>query len=445
MLYRLFKWLFFLTNKAYFRSIYIKGKSKVPKKGSVIFAANHPSAFMDPILLGVEIKRPLYFLARGDVFKNGLLNRIFNMLHMIPVYKPDQSPDEVHKNELIFEKCFDHLGKQNTIMIFPEGTSKTERRLRPIKTGLARIALGAEERNNYKLGVVIIPIGINYSNPHYFKSDVFVNFGDPISVSDFFSSYQTDQKAGVIALTERVKSELEKSIIIIEDERLDQIIKQIEILYRSKLREEKTSREKGQQDFYLSKDIVEAVEYFARQTPERLEDFEQKITLYLKRLKRLKIRDTQIRTSQITLNLLWQTLYFSIGFPFFLYGLITNFFPFKVAELLSNKIKIREDFVGSVKLGSGLVAFLLLYIGETIIFAQFFDLFWSLIFLVSLYPAGLFTANYFKTYYQFRGTIKYLRIFMKKSNLITDLKSIRQELVNELEQAKKEFLEQREA
>ena len=439
MLYRLFKFLFFLTTKAYFRSIYIQNKERVPLKGPVLFVANHTSAFMDPILLGTQIKRHLYFLARGDVFKNKFISALFNKLHMIPIYKPDVSPNDTHKNKQVFEKCYEHLERQKTVMIFPEGISKTERRLRPIKTGVSRIAFGAEERNNFDLGVVIVPIGINYSNPHHFKSDVFVKFGEPIQVSEFKSNYKEDPKKAVVTLTKEVKKALENQVVIIQEERFDTIIKQIEILYRSKLREE---GEKAPQDFYLSKDIVQAVDYFSKNDPEKLAAFEKKINLYLSHLKRLKIRDTQIRNSKVSLNLPLKILYFVIAFPLFLYGYIFNFIPFKLAEFLSKKIRVREDFIGSIKLGLGMFVFLIAYLVQGILLGIYTNTYWALLFVFSLYPSGLFTISYIKEYFQTRGALKYVFLFLKKSDLIAQIKTTRQELVDELEASKEMYLKQ---
>ena len=197
MLYYTLKLLFYLTVKAYFRSITIHGKvSNSSKVKPILFAANHPSSFMDPIILGAYINRSLHFLARGDVFKMKIVRPLFRQLHMIPVYKADLSPGQLHKNESTFEKCYDHLGKNKTLLIFPEGISKTERRLRPIKTGTARIALGAEEKNGFKLGLEIIPIGLNYSAPHLFKSDVHINYGAPILVKEYEAAYMRDPRDG---------------------------------------------------------------------------------------------------------------------------------------------------------------------------------------------------------------------------------------------------------
>ena len=68
----------------------------------------------------------------------------------------------------------------------------------PIKTGVAIIALGAEAKYNFELDLSIVPIGLNYSNPHNFKSDVFVNIGKPIKVSDYKDIYLKDPKEGVL-------------------------------------------------------------------------------------------------------------------------------------------------------------------------------------------------------------------------------------------------------
>jgi len=440
MLYKLFKWLFYFTTKAYFRSLYIQGKHLVPKKGPVLFVANHSSAFMDPILLAVHIQRSLYFLARGDVFKNKIASALFNKLHMIPVYKPDVSPDDMHKNEAVFEKCYEHLENQKTILLFPEGVSKTERRLRKIKTGVARIALEAEHKNNFELKTTIVPIGINYSNTHHFKSDVFVNFGPPIDVNSFQESYLNNPKEGVLELTNAVKEALEGRMVIVEDDRLDKIIKQIEILYRSKLRDENSQRDKAPQDFYLSKDIVKAVSYFSKTDPKKLATFETKITQYLAHLKKLKIRDTQVLSSKTKLNLLSRMLYFIIGFPSFMLGYLTNIIPYKLTAFLSSKILVRKDFIGSLKLALGMFIFLFIYLIEASLFGAYTSTIWGVIFFVFLYPFGLFTINYRKEYYLTRGNLKYLLLFMRKGTIIDELKSTRAALVAELEESKETYL-----
>lgn len=441
MLYRTLKILFYLTVKAYFRSISLNGLAQLSNKDKpVIYAANHPSSFMDPILLGAYLKRPLFFLARGDIFKSKLVRPLFNMLHMIPVYKADLSPGQVHKNDSTFEKCHHHLGNNKTILIFPEGTSKTERRLRPIKTGTARIALGAEEKNDFKLGLTIVPIGLNYSDPHLFKSDVHVNFGEPILVSDYQEAYKKDPRDAVVQLTERLKLDLEKQIVVIENAQLEKTIEQIETLYRSTLRQNNPVEEKGTHNFKLSQDIVKAVEHFAKKSPDLVKSFDVKINAYIKDLENSELRDTQIRSSSIRLKVIRRIIYFLIGFPFFMYGAIFNFIPFKLSGFIPRQIKIREDFVGAINLSVGLVVFMIFYFLEAYLVSSYSSVFISVLFAISLYPAGLFSLDYIKNYYKFRGKIKYVTLFMHKSDLVAKLKVERQELIDELEKRKDEYL-----
>jgi 1-acyl-sn-glycerol-3-phosphate acyltransferase len=438
MLYRILHFLFRLTVKGYFRSIYIKGKEVVPATGPVIFAPNHPSAFMDPILLATEVNRQIYFLARGDIFKKKWLAAMFRVLHMIPVFR--QSEGDTSKNSEVFRHCFHHLNKGGTLMIFPEGVSKTERNLRPIKTGTARIALGAEAENDFNLGVTIIPIGINYSDPHHFQGDVFVNFGKPISVAEYAEEYQKNPWQTVEALTARLQSELEKLVVIVEDEQLERLISNIERLYRSKLRQTEDPQEKAPADFYLSKDIVRAVEYHLQKDPKRLLDFETRLDTYLASLNRLGIRDTQVRASRLPVNFAGSIALFVLGFPLFLYGFIFNYIPYRLPGEVVRRIPMADDFVGSVQLAGGMLIFLITYIVQGLLVYHFIGGWWALAFVISLYPAGVFAVAYLTKYYRFRGTLKYLHLFIRKSDLIAHLKNTRANLVKELETGKDEYL-----
>jgi len=395
---------------------------------------------MDPIILAVYVKRPLFFLARGESFSSKLVSFFFEHLNMLPVYRPEISPGEMHKNELVFQRCFYHLKKGKTILIFPEGISKTERNLQRLRTGTARIVLGAEAQNNFKLNVKIVPIGINYSNPHHFRSDVFVNFGVPISVSEFRKLYEDNEMTGVQELTDEIRKRLKKLLIIVKDEKLDHLITQIENLYRSQLRDESLQIHKAAQDFYLSKQIVKAVKYIQRNFPDKAINFEVKISNYFNRLKQLKLRDTQIRARGIRIEIWTNIFYFVLGFPIFIYGYLTNVIPYKISEFLSKKIIVRKDFIGSMKLAFGMFVFFLFYIVEISFLGTHTDWYWAVLFAITLYPAGIFTIHYLKQYYYVKDTIRYINLFVKKSDLITNLKLIRKELIDELDEGKEMYL-----
>ncbi len=440
MLYHVLRWLFTLTVKGYFRSISIRGLERIPRRGPVLLAANHTSAFMDPIVLGVYIRRSLYFLSRGSAFQKPLIAAILGKLHMIPVYRPEFEPDDLDKNQATFDRCFDHLGKGGAMLIFPEGVSKTERRLRPLKSGIARIGLGAEARHDFQLDVTIIPIGINYSNPHHFQSDVFVNIGQPISLRHYQQLFNVNPIEASHAVMDELRIELEKRTVSIEDERLDQLVKNIEQLYRSTLRDEEIQEDKIKQDFYLSRDIAQAVIWFDDHHPEQVNVFDRRIRSYLQHVEALRLRDTQLRASHPIGNQLRSGSGLIMGFPLFLFGWLVNLVPFKFAEWISRRIRVREDFVGSIRMAAGMFVFLFVYIIQAALLIHWTNWAIGLILLLSFYPAGVFALFYIKTLYRLRYTFDFWSIWNRKKSLIFQLRQMRNELIEELEKGREDYL-----
>ncbi|MCH7536101.1 MAG: 1-acyl-sn-glycerol-3-phosphate acyltransferase [Bacteroidetes bacterium] len=441
---RILKSLLYLTVKAYFRSITINNIEAIPKKGPVLFVANHPSAFMDPIVITVFIDRILHYLARGESFANPVSRFIFTRLNMIPMYRAFKTPDEMHKNKAVFQKCFDHLKERGAIIIFPEGLSKTQRRLGPIKTGAARITLGAEAQNEFKLGCTIVPIGINYSDPHAFYSDLLLNIGEPIQLADYQKIYEENDRGAVQELTDRIKRELENNTVVIQDEELDGLIANIETIYRSKLRE--TSEDEEEQsvhNFRLSKEIVDAVHHFNRHEPERVSTIKSKIENYLGGLRHLKIRDTQMR-GQEGANFFLSWLYLVVLFPAYLIGFVINYIPYKMTGVVTSRFLNREDFRGSLQLASGMFIFLIFYVGIACSVLLFFSKWVALVTLGLSYPFGLFALHYARQFYRMKSNWRFMELFMKDVNQLAKLATMREEIIEELEKGKTDYLQMKE-
>lgn len=442
MIYRLLTFLFSFAIRGYFRSITIRNPELIPKTGPVIFVANHTSAFMDPIVIALKIKRVMHFLARGEAFKSPLISSVLSKLNMIPVYRPEVEPEKVFKNEEIFQKCYDHLSDGKCIIIFPEGFSKTERRLRKIKTGTARIALGAEAQHKFNLGLTIIPIGINYSNPHYFRSHLFLNVGTPIKVTDYKDAFQQNDFEAARQLTNDVKSELNKRTVVIKEKELDKLILNIERIYREQLVDSvKQDVDKNIKDFYMSKEIVNAVNYFYKKDKKRLIKTKKKISRYLGKIKELELRDTQMRKTGMKQKYMLKLGFLIVTFPLFLFGYINNYLPFKVTESLSRKMLNRGDFRGSMQISLGALSFLVFHTLQSIIVFAFFNIVIAIIYFLLLYPTGLFTLKYLREYYRFKNRIRLIRLLLNKGDLMTKLAIERKEIIDALEKGKNEYLQ----
>ena len=167
----------------YFKKILISGIEKIPKKKAILFVANHQNALIDPLLIGAISPRELNFLTRADVFNKPMIKALLSSVNMMPIYRIKDGRNVISKNEEIFQKCYKILNNNGTILIFPEGNHNIQRRLRILKKGFTRIILGTLE-NNPDQEIVVVPIGINYTNAKKFASSVHLVFGEPILVND---------------------------------------------------------------------------------------------------------------------------------------------------------------------------------------------------------------------------------------------------------------------
>ncbi len=170
--------------------IYFKKRNTPPDwvrnlKGPAIMASNHPNSFFDTVVQGAMMKEPGHTVVRGDVFKKGLLRKIFNGLHMIPAYRGnDGGREHVLKNDELFELCRKTLKNNGIIYFYPEGLCVHEYKLRPLKKGLARVAMQAFLDPELKDKLRIIPTGLNYTSFAGPGKSLEMVYDKPITIAD---------------------------------------------------------------------------------------------------------------------------------------------------------------------------------------------------------------------------------------------------------------------
>src|SRR5947209_11312615 len=133
-------------------------------------------------------------------------------LDSIPVYRKQDEGADTSRNRETFERAAELLRRGGTIAICPEGASHSEPYLLPLKTGAARIALGAVNaaavarpsgrasafactdalpdgrataalaRDPSALDLKIVPAGLYYTAKTTFRSGALLYFGEPIAV-----------------------------------------------------------------------------------------------------------------------------------------------------------------------------------------------------------------------------------------------------------------------
>lgn len=222
----------------YFKKILISGVDNIPKNKAILFVANHQNALIDPLLIGAITPRELNFLTRADVFNKPLIKALLSSVNMMPIYRIKDGRTGLSRNEEVFQKCYKILNKNGTILIFPEGNHNIQRRLRILSKGFTRIILGTLE-NDPDQEIVVLPIGINYTNAKKFASSVHLVFGEPIIVHEHHKNSALNGSSS--ELKNEVSEAMKKLITHIENaEHHDKIVaafKEEEFLDPSKVNE----------------------------------------------------------------------------------------------------------------------------------------------------------------------------------------------------------------
>jgi glycerol-3-phosphate O-acyltransferase / dihydroxyacetone phosphate acyltransferase len=446
MLYALLKLIFQLGLRVFFRHLEVRNRDLIPAEGPLLVVSNHPNTMMDPVAIGAVMRQELFFIAKSTLFGSGIRNWILSRMNLIPIFRREDTGSQGVSNEETFRQCFAYLAQKKTLLIFPEGTSFNERRLRPLKTGAARLALGAEARAHFKAGVRILPIGLNYSDPTRFRSDLFVNIGQPIRAAEYAEAYRQDPVAAAQALTEQIRSRLEGLIIHTSTEEEDELLGHIETIFKNQLLAEfNLSAGKKDESFLLSKGIVQSIAYFRERQPERIQALKGQIDAYLASLQSLRLRNELLQEEHANRNLLkdsLQTLFFLVlGFPLYLYGLIHNYLPYKIPALVADALTEDEEFISPILMTTGIFTFPFFY-ALWVIGAYHFSQSLALgaVYFLTLPVSGFFTLRYWHRLRYTIGHLTLFSLFYKRSTILSHLLQQRTAILDTLQKAKEEYL-----
>jgi len=440
MIYTLLKAISKQALKIYFRKTHVSGKENIPENGPYILVANHPSTFLDPINIGALVNAKVSFLAKGVLFKNKIVAAVLKKMNMIPIYRTQDNPNLLGKNVEIFKNCYEKLAKGGVIMIFPEGTSEMERKLRKIKSGTARIALGAEKSANFNLNLKIIPVGLSYTKESKFRSEVFINVGKTILVKEFQNEFIKNEFEASKMLTTKIEESLKDLIVDAENDELENLITKIESLYQLNLNDnnEKIS---PKESIIYTQNISKAVKFYYNNFYNSYTKMETKINNYFKKLELNNLSDKGFNNDVFKLNIF--TFFIAlVGFPIWIFGYINSFIPYKIPRIIALKLSDSKAFYGALLMAIGTFVFLFFYILEIgLVWLFTHQLILTIIYGFALPLTGIFTIYYARFIRKMYYSWKYSSILSRKSNVIKKLKEERTLILNNLEDFKVHYLQ----
>src|SRR3954462_3351416 len=119
-------------------------REHIPAEGPVIIAANHRS-FLDPFVIGMMTRRPIYYVAKRELFANCFVGWFLSALGAFPVARGAAGHDMVATPHAI-------LARGGVVLIFPEGTRTRPGPLGRPRRGVGRLAL--------ETGAPVVPVAI---------------------------------------------------------------------------------------------------------------------------------------------------------------------------------------------------------------------------------------------------------------------------------------------
>ncbi len=330
MLYRLVRPIARFWLARYYHNVDLTGLRHIPPDAPVILAANHPTAFIEPCLLACFQPRSLHFLARGDFFRHPVAAFLLRALHILPVYRlQDGGYEQLTRNYDTFESCYAALRQRRALMILAEGRCIHEKRLRTLRKGTARVALGTLDRYPDLGEVYIVPVGVNFTAADRVRSAVMIRCGEPLRATDYLDAYRENEANGLRQLTEGLHEALSALVVQFPDPGQD-------ALYETLL--DVRAREVAQ---------LHGITHAGRQLDRELEvasaplPDEPGILRYAARLHALRLRDRDVasnRRAGMPLAALPALLAILPQFPLFL-----------VAELLGLKVALHVEFYSPVR------------------------------------------------------------------------------------------------
>lgn len=355
MFYYLVRPLARLGTYLFFQKIYFANENRIPRDKPVILAINHPTGFMEPIIMAVLLKKPLHFLVRGDFFSKKIYGTLLRALHMIPIFRMRDTTgfSGVKSNFSTFEACYAGLRSGKIIMIFPEGRTVLEKRLRPLQRGLVRIAFGTLERYPDLEDLYIVPVGVNFTDGERPRGKVMINFGEPLSARSF---YQTGAAVEGDQLLVALAQAMAQNIIIVEDPSDDVLAEQLLTLDRSERKETLFPVVEDAADcLWREKDIANRINSMPAEEKTILKT---QAEAYFKALKAAQTNDKAVAKSGST--------QFGVGqllglIPAYL-GYVFGFLPAQLAYYIQHKQVRRLEYKMPVWACASWGAFLLYYL-----------------------------------------------------------------------------------
>lgn len=369
---RVLHFIFGVGISLFFSKIELVNSENLPEKSGLIFVSNHPNALIDPMLLFVALPRKIAFLAKSTLFKMPIIGWLIRTVGALPLYRQQDKGEDVSKNAETFRLTRELLKSGGAIAIFPEGISHDESQLQPLKTGAARIALGAVSsgKNPNSLDLRFVAVGLYYTNKTMFRSEALLHFGEPFQVLPVeLDEDGQPPKVAVKELTAEIEKNLRQVTLNAESESKVKFAHIAEEVFTSTTPHKENL---GERHEFLQRFLAEPPSEEDAKLEKRLIEYDQKLDKLGIESEFLGLADFSKKfVLKKALQRSWHLILLA---PLAIYGMILHFLPYQIGRIIASTQakKGYQDMISTVKFISALVLMPLTWIILAIVLEFYF-------------------------------------------------------------------------
>jgi glycerol-3-phosphate O-acyltransferase / dihydroxyacetone phosphate acyltransferase len=389
--YRLVRGVIRLLLRLFYRRVDVVGAERIPLRGPVIITANHHNSLVDPMLIIGTFPRRITVLANAPLFRHPLIGPFLKAVGALPVNRRAEAGDDPRKNEAMFAAAIAHLRGGGAILIFPEGRTQPVPTLLPLRTGAARLLLGAEADGG-RHGVSLLPVGLVYETPGTFRvAAALVAVGVPVPANEAVASYAAEPEATVRRLTERLTHAIRAQIVETEDQHTLELAAALERAWREE--QGAAARADAQASLTWRREVMRAARALRERAPERVANFRRRLERYSARLHESGLSDAELgRPYTAAIVLRWIVVNgtkLAITLPLALWGMAAHALPYGLTRLAVAAMRRTEEEEATDKMAAGLVLYPLCWAAEAWLVERVARGAGLAVFLLLLVPSGL--------------------------------------------------------
>ncbi|HET7463130.1 MAG TPA: 1-acyl-sn-glycerol-3-phosphate acyltransferase [Longimicrobium sp.] len=412
---------------------------RVPGRGPVLIVANHPNSLLDPGMVFAVARRPVSFLAKAPLFTTPVIGLLVKGAGAVPVYRQQDQAETgatTAQNEDTFRAVWDALARGRAVGIFPEGTSHSHPSLVPLKTGAARIALGAARRTDGTFPIV--PVGLSFREKETFRSDAVAVIGDPVAWEDLAASGPEDRDA-VRELTRRIDEALHEVTVNLERWDDAPLVETAEAVYAAELPVDDAG------DARVAR-LGEAAEALTRLRAGNRAEWNRvarEVAGHARILRMLEMTPEELKArNRAPVALRWtlrQLLFFGLGAPAAAAGILVYGIPYRLTGILEDRLVKDDDVRATFKILFGGV----LHLAWTLAIAVIVGLRWgwtaALLVMVGVPLLGYVTVHVAERWRDATGEARRFFLRTRRPAMLDELRQRQHELAVRLHELWREL------